>query len=205
MDIREYKVKELPYHYVLFYNIPQEQMESFRLMLSGDKEDNAILTYCYLDSEAGVSYKGLCCCNLTGDKVRYNLSNHLIGLTLREGGLECDAIVMDNVAEGYGFQEEAESIKEDYGYFEEKVAIDYNVLFDAYRHPFYPDDMKVRFFKPDGGYEDMWVQAEEATPTGIMGILLNEPYDEDIPYRCNDYVNVIPKIKDNGEIIPVAG
>ncbi|WP_026491432.1 hypothetical protein [Butyrivibrio sp. XPD2002] len=204
MDIREYKVKELPYKYVLFYNIPVEQMESFRIMLSGDKDDNAILTYCYIDPEAGVSYKGLCSCKITGDKVRYNLSEQLIGLTLREGGIECDAIVMENVAEGYGFQEEAESIKEEYGYFEEKVAIDYNNIFDAYRHPFYPDDIQVFFPTSAGGYETMWVEENGATAKGIMCRLLNEPYDESIGYNYGDLVNVVPKINSSGEIIPVA-
>lgn len=61
MDIRNYNVKKLPYHFVLFYGIDEKQLAVIKLAFHGAETDNAVLTYCYLDTQCGLSYKVICC------------------------------------------------------------------------------------------------------------------------------------------------
>ncbi len=206
-DIREYKVKELPYHFVLFYNIPESQANSIKKSLGGRDEDNALLTYCYLDSIAGLSYKAICWAKLNENgRVEYNEPETVdTALTIRESGLLCSAeIINENAAGMDRFQEKVEFIKECYGYHADRIDIDDDIPFDEYRHPGYPNDILVKFFSPDKKLEEMWVREVSRDGEFIRGTLLNEPYNSLIGLHEGDIVAVIPQKTDDGKIFPMA-
>ncbi len=207
MDIREYNAKSLPYHFVLFYNMPENTMAMYRGLFNGKSGDNALLTYCYLDSMCGLSYKVICCARVYDDEtIEFDIPEFVTnGMTIREGGLECDAILLDEGGIMSRFQTEADSIKENYGYFADSLKEDEDVPFASFRHPSYPDDIQVYFFLKERRYEKIWVTEKERKSDGsIIGILINEPYDSEMGVHNGDSVTVIPYDHGDGNIIPVA-
>lgn len=206
MDIREYNTRSLPYHFVLFYNMSDKEITMYRGMFNGKPDDNALLTYCYLDAECGLSYRVICCARLYDDEtVEFDISENVTnGMIIREGGIECDAILFDEGGIMSRFQEEADFIKDNYGYHEESLKVDEDVPFASFRHVAYPDDIPVYFFSPDQKVEQIWVRETSHESDGtVTGYLINEPYDKSFGVHNGDKVQVIP-YEINGEIIPVA-
>lgn len=207
MDIREYNPKKLPYHFVLFYNLSSKDMVMYQSVLKGKPRDNAVLTYCYLDLMCGLSYRAICCAKIYGDgTIEYDVSDKIdTGMIIREGGLESDAVIIDEGGPMEQFQKEVDTIKECYGYYKERVEVSDEKPFDEFRHPAYPDDILVYFFSPDKKIEQIWVREKSHKPDGtVTGFLINEPYNELIGLHDGDTVQVIPYDMGNGEIIPAA-
>ncbi len=207
MDIKEYKVKSLPYHFVLFYNLPECEMTTYRVALNGHQEVNSLLTYCYLDTQCGLSYKAICCARLDGNEyIAFDVPEKTTtAMTIREGGIMGDAALFDEGGIMARFQHEADEIKESYGYHEDMVRLDEDDPFSEFRHPAYPKDIQVIFMAPNQGYERMWVREVEWKDDGsITGILLNEPYNSEMGVHEGDTVRVIPLDKGDGNIAPVA-
>ena len=205
-DIREYRVLDLPYHFVLFHHIPLIPSMMYMQPLGGNEEDNAILTYCYLDRRAGLSYRAICCAKLSADgMVAYHADrNPSSSLIIREGGLECPAEVIDeDDADMQRFRDVADLVKKRYGYHREMTEIRKDVPFAEYRHPACPDDVRVVFMTPDSKLEFIWVREKERRGEGIVGVLLNEPFDPQMQVHEGDSVEVIPLEKD-GQVIPFA-
>ena len=206
MDIREYNSKKLPYHFVLFYNLSSDKLTIFRKMYQGTEADNALLTYCYLDSMCGLSYKAICWAYVSDEgKVEYHNARKItVGLTLREGGLECDAALFDEEDMPL-FQEKAESIKNIYGHMIEQTNISDEVPFDEFRHPSYPNDILVTFLSPDKNVEKIWVtEKERREDDTIVAKVLNEPYNSLMGIHEGDLVVVFPYEVDEDETIPMA-
>ncbi len=208
MDIREYEVKKLPYRFVLFYNLPANEQVVLRKMYHGTEEDNALLTYCYLDSSCGLSYKAICWAYVSeeGEVEFHNARKMTAGFTMREGSLECDALVY-NEDDLPLFRDEADRIKECYGYMKDKTDIHEDIPFDEYRHPSYPEDILVYFLPPDKAenYEGIWVTEKERYPDGTLTAeVLNEPYSPLMGVHAGDLVNVIPLEGEDGIVLPIA-
>ena len=205
-DIRAYRVKQLPYHFVLFHDIPTARFLMVKKALNAREDDNALLTYCYLDSMAGLSHKAICSARLSKDgTVDYNCSGNITSsLTLREGGLECPAELIDEDAEGMEvFHGKAQSIKKCYGYRKDAVSIRADVPFDEYRHPAYPDDIIVCFYSRDHKLEQMWVREKKRHENGVTGELLDEPFMKSLGLHKGDTVEVVAYESD-GEVRPTA-
>ena len=127
------------------------------------------------------------------------------GYTIREGGIVGEAIILE---EGEGlkqFQDEADFIKECYGYYPEAMSSDDENLFSAFRHPAYPDDIMAVFPAPEGRWEKMWVTELEKEENGaIKATLLNEPYNEQIGVHEGDIVTVVALDLGEGAVTPTA-
>ena len=206
MDIRAYNTKSLPYHFVLFYNLEQQKMEMYKGSLDGRENDNALLTYCYIDEQCGLSYRAICCAEITEEgHLMFSMSDNIsTAMIIREGGIISDARVFDE-DDLPPFKEEAEKIKEIYGYHIDKIRISDDKPFDKYRHPSCPMDILVDFIPSQGQIEQMWVTEKKELPDGsIQGILINEPYNPDFGLHEGDSVFVVPYKNEDGETVPVA-
>ena len=208
MDIREYAPKKLPYHFILFYNIPENRLRSLYGMFGYKYGDNALLTYCYLDSQCGLSYEVVCCARVFYDKGRFETHEPEVrntAMRLREGSLECDAIILeddDRVSRRY--QDVADRIKENYGYYVDKVTVHPAIPFDAYRHPAYLSDIYTYFYTPqNNGMERMWIREISRDGDEVLGRLLDNPYNELVELRQGDTVRIIPH-KEDDEVLPFA-
>lgn len=203
-----YPPKLLPYHFILFCgNIPEDQFEFYKLLFKGGPEDNALLTYCYLDMQCGLSYKLICCAHIDDEgKVSFTANSDVqTGMTIREGGLQGNAIIL---SEGEGleqFQKEADFIKECYGYNTDMVKMDECDPFDRFRHPFYESDILVYFTDCDDITEKMWVtEIGKGDSNEILGRLINEPHSKKMGVHEGDIVRVIALFYDSGKATPVA-
>lgn len=206
MDIRAYNTKDLPYHFVLFYNLERKDMEMYKKSLVGRPGDNALLTYCYLDTMCGLSYKAICCAEITNEgHLMFSMSDKVTtAIIFREGGIIADAKLFEE-DDLPPFKERAEQIKEIYGYHEELIKVNEDKPFDKFRHPSYPKDILVSFFPREGKTEDMWVTEKKILDDGsVQGILINEPFNPDFELHEGDAVLVVPYKTEDGEIIPIA-
>ena len=206
-DVREYKVKELPYNFVLFHHIPISKALGLKNSFNGNNDDNALLTYCYIDRMAGLSYRAICWAKLYDNgRVEYHKPEAIESvLIIREGSLECPAEIIDENADGMRlFKEEAESIKENYGYLKDKVTIHPDIPFDEYRHPAYPDDILVVFYTQDKKVEKMWVREQKRNGKTILGYLMDEPYNRLVGLHKGDMVEVAPNHTREGVEFPMA-
>ena len=206
MDIRGYKTKQLPYHYILFYNIPDDKKSYYRGMSPNREGDNAILTYCYLDNFAGLTFEFLCWARLHEDgSVIYREASKEIRLKIREGTLECDAYIFpeDTIFEEY--DERIKSIKDTYGYNVDAVRMSGEELYVDFRHPSCPKDILTTFIDNENmKIEKMWV-TEKCIEDGVIhGILINEPYSPTFGVHKGNMVEIVPMRDEEGNIIPVA-
>lgn len=193
MDIREFAPKQLPYHFVLFYGMNDSDLIVYKQLLGGNRYDNALLTYCYIDRMAGISYDVICCAylDLDNETITYHSSqDKKAAMKLREGSLICHAAIMDTDPGVKQFESYAEKIKQNYGYFEDKVAINPNIPFDDFRHPDYPDDIFVSFFDSDGREERMWVHVIGNDRGIVEAELLNAPYNERLGLNKGDKIKI---------------
>ena len=207
LDVQAYRVKQLPYHFVLFHHIPISKFLMYKQTFSGREEDNALLTYCYLDAQAGLSYRVLCCARLSDDgTVNYNVLEKITtAMIMREGSLECPAEIIDEEAIGMDqFREEASRIKDNYGYLEDCVKIHEDIPFDEHRHPAYPNDIMAHFFTPDRKRELMWVREQRRQGNHVIARLINDPYNPLVGLHNGDFVEIAPHTFDDGETIPLA-
>ena len=206
-DIRAYRPMDLPYHYVLFHHMDDVRYLAYKSALGGSEEDNALLTYCYLDKQAGLSYRAICMAVLTDDgRVEYRVNdNAATNLIIREGGIESPAELIDEDDPGMvRFRKVAERIKENYGYHKEKTTIREDIPFGKQRHPAYPDDIMVLFISPEHKKEQIWVREQSREGDRVIATLLNEPYDLSFGLHEGDTVTVIPVKDPDGEVIPMA-
>ncbi len=206
MDIREYNSKSLPYHFVLFYNLPLDKFIFYKRVYEGRSGDNAILTYCYIDSQCGMSFKGICWASVSkeGNIIYHHDRKMTTGLTIREGGLECDAAVFEE-KDMRLFQKHADEIKEIYGHLADQTDINGDVQFDEFRHPAYPNDILVSFYAPNKKLEKMWVREQSHSKDGVVtAILINEPYNPLLGLHEGDMVKVIGYDIGDGKMTPLA-
>ena len=206
-DIREYSTKKLPYHFALFHHLTMNQLLMVTNALGEQMAGNAVLTYCYIDQMAGMSYKVICGADLHSDgTVNFRVPEKVTAaLTLREGSIECPAIVIDEDDELVArFRSEAESIKENYGYLADRIEEHEDVMFDEFRHPAYPQDILVTFLAPDHQVEKIWVREVASSPEGVVGQMIDEPYHPMMGIHNGERVVVVPHRLDDGSIIPLA-
>ncbi len=74
---------------------------------------------------------------------------------------------------------------------------------DEQRHPMYPDDIMVYFFKDGADIEKCWVRAKGLGDGFLTGILLNEPYQNFGCHKGDEVVFVINKLE-NDDLICIA-
>ena len=67
MDIRAYNTKDLPYKFVLFCNIEPKDLLIYSAGAPIKPGENSLLTYCYIDQTAGLSFEVVCKASLLPD------------------------------------------------------------------------------------------------------------------------------------------
>ena len=225
MEIREYPTKDLVYHFVLFYDLPENEMLKYRIIGPHMPDDNAILTYCYIDREAGLSYEVICTARRDNlGNVTYREPGNNISLKIREGGLISQALVFAEGGELAGYQDRADIIKENYGYNIKAVKAIEAKPFPDRRHVCYPNDVMVTLFGEDMKPELIWVRDidENDYPEEIRslagtnaqvegdemyfvsaGRLINEPYDSGYGYHNGSIVPVFAFRTADGRELPI--
>ena len=208
MDVRMYRPKQLPYHFLLLYDLPSAWRAMYIDAMNGSSEDNALLTYCYLDSQCGLSCYGICCARLyDSGRVEFNYSDtKSYMLTIRESSLESKGEIINEDEPGMEeFRKEAEKIKRNYGYFRERVVKHPDIPFDAFRHPAFQEHIMTYFVSPFGEKEIIWTNEEKRIDGNhVVASLLDEPYSRNMGRHKGEEIVIASFDPGVGENVPTA-
>lgn len=230
MDIRAYNTKDLPYRFVLFCNISAKDLFLYSAGAPIKDGENSLLTYCYIDRQAGLSFEVVCKASLLpDDSIKFGEVSKTTSMKIREGGLISDALVFPEGYEMEQFQEVADRIKNHYGYHIDMVRILEEKRFSNRRHICYPNDIMVYLFGMGIKTEQIWVTEidEDAYPPQIKnligtklvhttqngnetmefagaGRLINQPYNLGFGYNEGDIVPIYAIPDGRGQEEPIA-
>ena len=204
MNIKNYNVKDILYHYVLFYNLPDDLYWRMKSAMFADSEDDALLTYCYLDENGDLSYDAICYARMEDDKVTFAKRGVIMLWEIPEEIAEWDCMVFDE-DEIPIYKSRIELIKKQHGYHPEILENNEDDIYGRYRHPGYPDDIRTVFVSEDNKVELIWVRVQEKLgDDDLLAVVLNEPYSEYMGVNLGDLVKLVPYYCDDGMAVPMA-
>ena len=164
------------------------------------KKANCLLTYGYIDRKAGVTLEILAGGRKEGDSFEFFDPDDTSSVKLRIGSVEEEEIdIIDgDVRLRQRYNEKIEMLRAyDASAIVEK-AREITVL-DAFRHPYFPDDIQVYFIKENRDVEVCWARISGLAEHYLEATLLNEP-DQDFGCHVNDKIAVNLYEQENGEM-----
>lgn len=171
----------------------------------GENEANGILTYGYYDREVGLTLEVLAAALMDGEHARFGVSSNTISSKIR-----IDVVAEDNC---FFFPDDNGSLSKRYANklktleaynADEYVERTRRMMFlDDCRHERYIDDIKVIFAKNGLQREEIWTRITGLTENRIIGVLLNELY-QDFGYHEGDIVMFFAQKTDGDKFVCVA-
>lgn len=164
---------------------------------------NCILTYGYIDQEAGLTMEVLCAGKKNGDSFAFFNASKENRVILRVGSvIDNEFYVFDNSDGSLSkkYSDKLEVVK-NYEAPEEVEESRKMAFLDKLRHEYYPDDVMVYLTREGLNPEGCWVRIIGLGDHFIMGTLLNEP-DQDFGYHSGEKVAFfVQKQKDESIIL----
>lgn len=163
---------------------------------------NCILTYGYIDQEAGLTMEVLCAGIKDGDSFTFFDTSKEIRAMLRAGSVIDDEFYMfdDNDSSlSKKYSDKLEVVK-NYEAPEEVEESRKMTFLDKLRHEYYPDDVMVYLTREGLNLEGCWVRIIGLGDHYIMGTLLNEP-DQDFGCHEGEKIAFFVQKTEDGEII----
>lgn len=143
-------------------------------MPPGERPDG-LLTYGYIDKDAGFTFSILGGAQTAGDRLKIFPINYKAAALVRRGEAS-DAnvkILSDDYA--LAFRDRVQMINDTFAVDEAREQTRFIKNLDAFRHPDYPDDVVVYFFSAEHKPELLWVRCLSIDENILTGELLNEP------------------------------
>jgi len=169
---------------------PSQEVDMCKGIFNFRPEDDAILTYCYVDHEAGTTFQVLSPCFIDGNSINVGDAETDTAFKIR---YQDDFIItaVDYMLDFYQFNDTVKIIKECYECTDEVEAIRQYTLIDELRYQGNPDDVLVTFIAPDTKSESMWVRLEHIVDGKLVGHLLNSPYSKNFGVGYGDNISMI--------------
>ena len=167
---------------------------------------NAVICYGYVDKQAGLTFEVLCLASyIDGDYTIVN-ENKTVSMKVRsETYKDTEVIPIKNAAIMKRFEQRIRMIEE--GYYSNDSAEESRKLtcIDAFRHPFFPDDVQAILAADGLKPESIWVRLSSyaGNTNGVeafTGTLLNAPFDSNYNLSCGDAVFVAVVNGNDGKI-----
>ena len=162
---------------------------------------NAMLMYCYIDCDAGITFELLCPATFESKKY-YPMPDKNFRHFVRYNALDKNEIyiVSDDEIDISFFDIETARINENYdhGYSEVIRGID---AIDPLRSPEFPDDIMVYITKENVQTERVWVKTLSIDDGHIKGRLLNEPNSDFGIHKGDEFI--IQLVTYKGELVAV--
>lgn len=170
----------------------------------GAEDANYVLTYGYIDREAGLTLEILAAALREGDSFRFAEGRNDIKSMIRIGAvMEDDFFIFedeDDLRERYANKIEMLSAY-DAGEFVEKTReMDF---LDQFRHEQFIDDVQVHLTRRGLRTEVCWVRLEGCSDHSIVGKLLNEP-TQDFGYHIGEEIGFFLSREEDGSVICVS-
>ena len=179
---------------------------STMLSAGEDYGANAVICYGYVDKQAGLTFEVLCLASyIDGDYTIVN-ENKTVSMKVRsETYKDTEVIPIKNAAIMKRFEQRIRMIEE--GYYSNDSAEESRKLtcIDAFRHPFFPDDVQAILAADGLKPESIWVRLSSyvGNTNGVeafTGTLLNAPFDPNYNLSCGDAVFVAVVNGNDGKI-----
>lgn len=153
-----------------------------------------ILTYGYIDHEAGVSLEVLACIQEKVPKIQLFDGNDEISVKIRIGQVMDDEFYILNEDDDLNvrFQTKIDALKQ----YEVKDTLKNARTFPfirPYQNIEYPDDIQILLYRQDLEPEAVWVRMEDVIDDHIEAKLLNDPYDPNFGVHAGDWLKVYVK------------
>ena len=163
---------------------------------------NCILTYGYIDREAGLTMEVLCAGVKDGESFTFFDCSEEIRAILRVGSvIEDEFYVFDDCEESLSKKYSAKlDVLKHYDAPEEVEESRKMTFLDKSRHEYYPDDVMVYLTREGLNPEGCWVRIIGLGDHFIMGTLLNEP-NQDFGYHEGEKVAFFVQKTEDDEII----
>jgi hypothetical protein len=164
------------------------------------KESDSVLSWCYFDSECGITFEFLCPFN-SENKQYYEVPGKNFSFKWRKGAVnEYDAeIVPTDMLKSSDLLEYIRSIIKNYEYDDELNKTRMIREIDHLREKDFPDDILVTLFKKNTNPEALWVRLLSFKDSTIIGKLLNEP-NSDFGVHLGDMIK-LEFYKDNEDVL----
>lgn len=160
----------------------------------GSEDATHILTYGYIDHDAGVSLEVLACVQEKDPKIKLCDGNDAISVKIRIGQVMDDEFYVLDEDDDLNdrFQTKIDALKQ----YEATDAIKKARTFPfvrPYQNIEYPDDIQILLYRQNLEPEAVWVRMEDVTDDHIEAKLLNDPYDPNFGVHAGDWLKVYVK------------
>lgn len=165
---------------------------------------NAVLCYGYVDHIAGLTFEVLALALCVGGEYTVLPEQDKSSLKLRADSVHpADVVPIQNDTLLQRYSDRIQNLAL---YYEDKAAVACRAFreLDSYRHPQFPDDIRVTFMDSDHKAEQMWVRTEAFVREDdclliFGGVLLNEP-TRNPTLHCGDNVIFGTTLTSSGRI-----
>lgn len=186
--------------YHQFCTIPlNEKLRKIIQEYPGASSANAVLTYGYIDREAGFSLEILAAAQVEGESARFADPSEKVRATIRIGAVKEEDFLIFDDEDGTLYKRYADKIDALHIFdANEEIEETRNMIFlDESRHEEYIDDVSVYLTKDGLEPELCWVRIMGLAEHCIIGNLLNEPH-QNFGYHINDEIAFgVQKLDDN--------
>lgn len=164
--------------------------------------DNAILACGYIDHQAGVTFEVLCLAEYSSNgKIDLRRGNPTTSMKLRYDSVDGIVVLLEDIILPE-FQDKIDMVRDGYTVNEHVMKARNTQMFDDFRHPQYPDDVMLLFYKENVRPEGIWCRIESEIDGRPAATLLNEP-NADFGVHRGDMV-AFEWGKNDGKMIGVA-
>jgi hypothetical protein len=142
-----------------------------------NENSDAVLTYCYVDDEAGITFEYLCPYNIE-KRAMFVQEDKDYSYKLRFGSVvDCEILIIDSDNTGDIIIDKwIDMIKNGYKTSDDIIEFRTWGFIDHLRAKEYPDDILIGLFKEGLKGEGMYIKLIKKEDKKIFGKLLNEPY-----------------------------
>lgn len=171
-----------------------------------DENANGVMVYGYIDHEAGLTYELLSCIRLSDDNsVQIYDGNEEASFKFRNGSVKDKSAIFLEDTKTYEkiFADKITYINNGYKCSKQINNTRMLQILDGSRNQDYPDDVMVVLFKEGFQPEGCWVRCSRLGDKCIMGILLNEPY-QDFSVNINSEIEFNVMENDDGSFMCVS-
>jgi len=155
-----------------------------------NEKSDSILTYCYIDNEAGITFEYLCPYNIEL-RAMFIQKDKDYSYKLRFGSVtDCEILIIDSDCSGDKIIDDwINMIKNGYKTSDDIKEFRTWGFIDHLRAKEYPDDIIVGLFKKGLQGEGMYIKLLKKEENKLFGKLLNEPY-QNFGVHLNDIIEV---------------
>lgn len=164
--------------------------------------DNAIFACGYIDHTAGITFEVLCVGNYDEKAMEFRAGNPTTSMKLRYDSIDGEILPLkDNFMPQ--LQDKVDMVRNGYKVNDAILKGRNSGVFDDFRHPQFPDDVILLFYKEGLQPEMIWCRIEAEKEGRPAAILLNEP-NADFGLHRGDMVAFDWSKRDDNRMIGVA-